>query len=67
MSQQQENNLLERIERLNAIGVGLSAEKNVDRLMEMILSGAQGLTCADGGTIYSVTDDHHLQIGRAHV
>lgn len=54
-------NLLDRIEQLNAIGIGLSAEKNPDRLMEMILIGAKGLTRADGGTIYSVTDDHRLR------
>ncbi|HAD05306.1 MAG TPA: phosphohydrolase, partial [Desulfuromonas sp.] len=55
------DSLLDRIEKLNAIGVGLSAEKNAERLMEMILVGAKGITCADGGTIYSVTDDRRLR------
>lgn len=54
-------NLLDRIEQLNAIGVGLSAEKDVARLMEMILLGAKALTRADGGTIYMVTDDRRLR------
>lgn len=53
--------LLSRIEQLNSIGVGLSAEKNVERLLEMILLGAKQLTCADGGTLYMVTDDRRLR------
>lgn len=61
MAQAFSDSLLDRIEKLNAIGVGLSSEKNVERLMEMILVGAKGLTCADGGTIYSVTEDRRLR------
>lgn len=61
MSTASSDSLLDRIEKLNAIGVGLSSEKNAERLMEMILVSAKGLTCADGGTIYSVTDDHRLR------
>lgn len=61
MSNESSDSLLERIEKLNAIGIGLSSEKNVQRLMEMILVGAKGLTGADGGTIYSVTDDRRLR------
>jgi len=53
--------LLERLERLNAIGVALSAEHDNDRLLEMILLGAKEITNADGGTLYTVTDDHRLK------
>ncbi|PLX97404.1 MAG: phosphohydrolase [Desulfuromonas sp.] len=53
--------LLERIEKLNAIGVSLSAEKDPARLVEMILLGAKELTNADGGTIYTVTEDRRLK------
>lgn len=53
--------LLKRLERLNVIGVALSAERNNDRLMEMILLGAKEITNADGGTLYTVTDDQRLQ------
>lgn len=49
--------LLDRIEKLNAIGIGLSAEKEADRLLEMILSGAKDITGADGGTLYILEDD----------
>ncbi|HLD09853.1 MAG TPA: HD domain-containing phosphohydrolase, partial [Methylophilaceae bacterium] len=59
MSEQQE--LLKRLERLNAIGVALSAEHNNQRLLEMILLGAKEITNADGGTLYTVTDDARLK------
>jgi len=59
MSEQQE--LLKRLERLNAIGVALSAERNNQRLLEMILLGAKEITNADGGTLYTVTDDARLK------
>jgi len=59
MAKQQE--LLKRLERLNAIGVALSAEHDNQRLMEMILLGAKEITNADGGTLYTVTDDHCLK------
>lgn len=66
MHEQQE--LLQRLERLNAIGVALSAEGNNQRLLEMILLGAKEITNADGGTLYTLTDDHHLkfEIMRTH-
>lgn len=59
MSEQQE--LLKRLERLNAIGVALSAERNNQRLLEMILLGVKEITNADGGTLYTVTDDARLK------
>ncbi|HEY8119523.1 MAG TPA: HD domain-containing phosphohydrolase [Methylophilaceae bacterium] len=59
MSEEQE--LFKRLDRLNAIGVALSAERDNKRLLEMILLGAKEITNADGGTLYTVTDDHHLQ------
>jgi len=45
------------IRRLTQIGVALSAEKNIDRLLEMIVDEAQDFTCADGGTLYIMSDD----------
>ena len=59
MHKQQE--LLQRLERLNAIGVALSAERDNKRLLEMILLGAKEITNADGGTLYTITDDHRLK------
>jgi HD-GYP domain-containing protein (c-di-GMP phosphodiesterase class II) len=59
MTEQQE--LLRRLDRLNTIGVALSAERDTARLMEIILLGAKEITNADGGTLYSVTDDRSLK------
>lgn len=53
--------LLQRLERLNAIGVALSAEHDTQRLMEMILLGAKEITNSDGGTLYTVTEDNCLK------
>ena len=53
--------LLGRLERLNAIGIALSAEHDKDCLLEMILLGAKEITHADGGTLYTVTEDHRLK------
>ncbi len=52
---------LERLKALNQIGVALSAEKNGTRLLERILEEAKRITFADGGTLYTRTDDDHLQ------
>ena len=53
--------LLKRLERLNAIGIALSVERDNSRLLEMILLGAKEITNADGGTLYTVTEDKHLK------
>ncbi len=52
----------ELIEKLNDIGIALSAEKNTPKLLEMILRGAKTILNADGGTLYLATEDkRHLQ------
>lgn len=53
---------LKRIEKLNEIGIALSAEKNTPRLLEMILIGAKEITNADGGTLYSVQEDGTIKM-----
>jgi HD-GYP domain-containing protein (c-di-GMP phosphodiesterase class II) len=50
-------NKIDQIKRLTQIGVALSAEKNLDRLLEMIVDEARFFTHADGGTLYIMTDD----------
>src|SRR3954451_18124105 len=52
--------VLKRIDQLNAIGIALSNEEEPARLIEQILLGAKDLTNADGGTLYSVTEDGKL-------
>lgn len=61
MSDAQHPYLLKRLERLNAIGVALSVERDSQRLLEMILLGAQEITNADGGTLYTIDGDTHLK------
>ena len=61
MIDNQQSYLLARLERLNAIGIALSAERDNKRLLEMILLGAQEITNADGGTLYTITPDKKLK------
>ena len=51
----------QRLEQLNAIGASLSAERDIDRLLEAILTAAKTITRADGGTLYRVAEDHTLR------
>lgn len=51
------DDLLRRLEQLNAIGTALSKERDITRLLESILIAAKTITHADGGTLYRVTDD----------
>ena len=51
----------QRLEQLNAIGASLSAERDIDRLLEAILTAAKTITRADGGTLYRVTEDQCLR------
>lgn len=52
--------LLQRLDQINAIGIALSAEKDNDKLLEQILLGAKQLTNADGGTLYSLTEEEDV-------
>ncbi len=45
-----------RFEILHRIGIALASERNRDRLLEKILTEAQRLCHADGGSLYLVTD-----------
>lgn len=65
-SSNQFDDLNERIEKLNAIGIALSAEKDTPRLLEKILIEAKRLTNSDGGTLYLVTDDNELKFEILH-
>src|SRR5204862_7938563 len=46
---------------LNAIGASLSAERDIDRLLEAILTAAKTITRADGSTLYRVTEERTLR------
>jgi HD-GYP domain-containing protein (c-di-GMP phosphodiesterase class II) len=49
--------LFTALEYLNRIGAALSSEKNLDRLLETILTAAKTITNADGGTLYRLVDE----------
>ncbi|HEX4928325.1 MAG TPA: GAF domain-containing protein, partial [Burkholderiales bacterium] len=55
------DDLVQRLEELNAIGASLSAERDINRLLETILTAAKAITRADGGTLYRLTEDRTLR------
>jgi HD-GYP domain-containing protein (c-di-GMP phosphodiesterase class II) len=58
-----EAHVLSKLEYLNAIGIALSQERDINRLLETILVAAKNLTRADGGTLYRLVDDKlHFEI-----
>jgi hypothetical protein len=56
-----EEDLVQRLEQLNSIGVSLSGETDINRLLETILTAAKSITRADGGTLYRVTEEKTLR------
>ena len=55
------DDVMQRLEQLNAIGASLSAERDINRLLEQILVAAKSITRADGGTLYRVTEERTLR------
>ncbi|MFH1008571.1 MAG: HD domain-containing phosphohydrolase [Candidatus Latescibacterota bacterium] len=47
-------NLKQQMQRLNEIGIALSSERNLNRLLERIMAEARAFTHADAGTLYLV-------------
>jgi HD-GYP domain-containing protein (c-di-GMP phosphodiesterase class II) len=47
---------LSNLEYLNTVGVALSQERDIDKLLESILVAAKHLTRADGGTLYRLVN-----------
>ena len=50
--------VIQKIARLNEIGISLSVERDTDIVCDKILKGAMELTDADGGSLYRMSDDH---------
>ena len=44
--------LVKHLQRITRIGAALSVEKNIEKLLEMIVDEAKSLSNADGGTLY---------------
>jgi HD-GYP domain-containing protein (c-di-GMP phosphodiesterase class II) len=53
--------LVQRLEQLNSIGASLSAERDINRLLEAILAAAKTITRADGGSLYRLTEERTLR------
>jgi HD-GYP domain-containing protein (c-di-GMP phosphodiesterase class II) len=51
-----ETKFLSKLEYLNAIGIALSQERDINKLLETILIAAKNLTHADGGTLYRLVE-----------
>ena len=51
------NYLIERINRLNEIGLALSREDDTNVIFELIMEEARNITHADGRTLYMISDD----------
>jgi HD-GYP domain-containing protein (c-di-GMP phosphodiesterase class II) len=51
------DDLFNRLEQLNEVGVALSRERDINRLIEHILLAAKNITRAEGGTLYLKTED----------
>jgi HD-GYP domain-containing protein (c-di-GMP phosphodiesterase class II) len=57
-SREPPDDLNRRLAELNQIGVALSQEKDLNRLLELILLAAKKITNADGGTLYRRHANH---------
>lgn len=55
------NELEGQIRNLADIGVALSKEKDMNKLLEIILIEAKRISSADGGTLYMMTEDKRLK------
>lgn len=53
--------LAHRLGELLRIGVALSRERDINRLLEAILIAAKDITSADGGTLYRMSDERALR------
>ena len=53
--------LFQRLDQLVEIGVSLSSERDIDKLLESILVAAKTITSADGGTLYRMQEGRSLK------
>ena len=51
------SNTTENLQKLIDIGIALSKEKNINKLLEKILIEARKISNSDGGTLYLMSDD----------
>ncbi len=61
-----QKNVLNLLRELSEIGIALSSEQKHEELLELILIKAMEITNADGGTLYSKTEDQKLKFEIVH-
>jgi HD-GYP domain-containing protein (c-di-GMP phosphodiesterase class II) len=61
MANHSTDNQTDMLQRIIAMGITLSTEPNIDRLLELILELSQSLLKADGGTLYRLTPERTLR------
>lgn len=54
---EKEKHLLKHVQALTKIGIALSAEKDINNFFKLVLDEAIRFTNADGGTIYTLSED----------
>lgn len=60
MTQNSQEDLRKHMRQFAAIGVALSAEKDIDKILEMIIVEAMDFARADGGTLYLVDPNENV-------
>ena len=62
--EEQDRRARQRMTEMNRIGISLSAERDIDRLQDLILQSCRQLTKADGATLYLVeeSEDGHRML-----
>ncbi|MBN2321074.1 MAG: GAF domain-containing protein [Acidobacteria bacterium] len=60
-------NYISVMDRINRIGISLSAEEDNDRLLEMVLTGAKKAVHAEGAALYLLSDDSKMELARMHI
>jgi len=53
--------MLNELKKINKIGIALSTEKEINKILEMIVDESMNITNADGGTLYLMIDNTKLK------
>jgi HD-GYP domain-containing protein (c-di-GMP phosphodiesterase class II) len=56
----EKNDLLQRLDELNTIGIALSSEHDINHVLEIILVAAKRITHADAGTLYLLDEEQQV-------
>lgn len=51
----------DELRKLNEIGISLSSERDISKLLDLVLSKSMEITCADAGSLYTVEDINGIE------